>query len=116
LLSKVLRETPSGSTHWSVRAAAEETGISKSSVARYFALVQKASSCPTIRSSSRSYFWDMTLSSDHCLRAKGVKPHIETHGIANLVIVRCVRQQDTSKFKGVAIIIAVPAVALTADR
>ncbi|WP_405124837.1 IS630 family transposase [Ralstonia pseudosolanacearum] len=38
LLSKVLRETPAGSTHWSVRAVAEETGISKSSVARYFAL------------------------------------------------------------------------------
>jgi transposase len=38
LLSKVLREAPPGSTHWSVRAAAEETGISKSSVARYFTL------------------------------------------------------------------------------
>jgi transposase len=38
LLSKVLHETPAGSTHWSVRAAAEHTGISKSSVARYFAL------------------------------------------------------------------------------
>lgn len=38
LLSKVLHEKPPGSTHWSVRAAAQETGISKSSVARYFAL------------------------------------------------------------------------------
>jgi transposase len=38
LLSKVLHEKPPGSTHWSVRAAARETGISKSSVARYFAL------------------------------------------------------------------------------
>jgi len=38
LLSKVLHDTPRGSTHWSVRAAAEDTGISKSSVARYFAL------------------------------------------------------------------------------
>jgi transposase len=38
LLSKVLHEKPVGSTHWSVRTAAEETGVSKSSVARYFAL------------------------------------------------------------------------------
>jgi hypothetical protein len=37
LLSKVLHEPPAGSTHWSVRAAADETGISKSPVARYFA-------------------------------------------------------------------------------
>ncbi|MDE4920263.1 helix-turn-helix domain-containing protein [Cupriavidus metallidurans] len=45
LLSKVLHEKPRGSTHWSVRSAAEETGISKISVARYFALfgVQRAS-------------------------------------------------------------------------
>lgn len=38
LLSKVLHGKPRGSTHWSVRSAAEDTGISKSSVARYFAL------------------------------------------------------------------------------
>jgi transposase len=38
LLSKVLHEKPPGSTHRSVRAAAQETGISKSSVARHFAL------------------------------------------------------------------------------
>ncbi|MBB3011373.1 IS630 family transposase [Cupriavidus alkaliphilus] len=38
LLSKVLHEKPRGSTHWSVRTAAEDTGISKSSVARYFSL------------------------------------------------------------------------------
>lgn len=34
LLSKVLHEKPRGFTHWSVRTAAEDTGIS----ARYFAL------------------------------------------------------------------------------
>ncbi len=38
LLSKVLHGKPRGSTHWSVRTAAQDTGISKSSVARYFAL------------------------------------------------------------------------------
>jgi transposase len=38
LLSKVSQDTPRGSTHWSARAAAEDSGISKSPVARYFAL------------------------------------------------------------------------------
>lgn len=38
LLAKVLHEKPDGSTHWSVRSAAAQTGISKSSVARYLSL------------------------------------------------------------------------------
>ena len=38
LLNKVLRTTPKGHSRWSVRAAAEETGVSKSQVQRYFAL------------------------------------------------------------------------------
>lgn len=38
LLSKVSQDTPRGSTHWSARTAAEDSGISKSPVARYFAL------------------------------------------------------------------------------
>jgi transposase len=38
LLKTVLQEKPSGATHWSVRSAAAQTGISKSTVARYFAL------------------------------------------------------------------------------
>lgn len=38
LLAKVLHEKPAGATHWSVRCAAAQTGISKSSVARYLSL------------------------------------------------------------------------------
>ncbi len=35
LLAKVLHEKPDGKTHWSVRSAAAQTGISKRSVSRY---------------------------------------------------------------------------------
>jgi transposase len=38
LLARVLHEKPDGATHWSVRSAAAQTGISKSSVARYLSL------------------------------------------------------------------------------
>lgn len=38
LMRKVLRSRPPHATHWSVRSAAKDTGISKSTVARYFAL------------------------------------------------------------------------------
>jgi len=39
LIQKTLHSTPKdGSTHWSVRSAAAETNISKSSVQRYFRL------------------------------------------------------------------------------
>src|SRR5882762_9558397 len=38
LLRKVLHSKPSAATHWSVRSVAAHTGISKSTVARYFAL------------------------------------------------------------------------------
>ena len=38
LLARVLHEKPDGATHWSVRSAATQTGISKSSVARYLSL------------------------------------------------------------------------------
>src|ERR1700687_3384300 len=38
LINKVLHSQPQASTHWSVRAVAAHTGISKSTVARYFAL------------------------------------------------------------------------------
>lgn len=38
LMRKVLHSRPSNATHWSVRSVAKETGISKSTVARYFAL------------------------------------------------------------------------------
>ena len=38
LLRTVLRTRPKGGTHWSVRAVAATTGISKSAVQRYFAL------------------------------------------------------------------------------
>jgi putative transposase len=38
LINRVLRSQPKNATHWSVRLVAEETGISKSTVARYFAL------------------------------------------------------------------------------
>jgi transposase len=38
MIQKVLRSTPRGATHWSVRLVAEETGISKSTVQRYFTL------------------------------------------------------------------------------
>ena len=38
LLNKVLKEKPRQATHWSVRLAAEETGISKSTVQRYLHL------------------------------------------------------------------------------
>ncbi|MCA8116988.1 hypothetical protein [Burkholderia cepacia] len=35
MLANVLHEKPDWATHWSVRSAAAQTGISKSSVARY---------------------------------------------------------------------------------
>ena len=35
LLATVLHEKPGGATHWSVRSAAAQTGISKRSMARY---------------------------------------------------------------------------------
>src|SRR5277367_6506292 len=38
LINRVLRSRPQNATHWSVRSVAEESGISKSTVARYFAL------------------------------------------------------------------------------
>lgn len=38
LMRKVLHSRPPNATHWSVRSAAQETGIPKSTVARYFAL------------------------------------------------------------------------------
>ncbi len=38
LMRKVLHGRPPNATHWSVRSVAQDTGISKSTVARYFAL------------------------------------------------------------------------------
>jgi len=38
MIQKVLHSTPKGATHWSVRLVAKETGISKSTVQRYFNL------------------------------------------------------------------------------
>ncbi len=38
LINRVLSGQPENATHWSVRAVAEETGVFKSTVARYFAL------------------------------------------------------------------------------
>jgi putative transposase len=38
LMRKVLHSRPPNATHWSVRRVAQDTGISKSTVARYFAL------------------------------------------------------------------------------
>jgi len=38
LMTKVLHSRPPSATHWSVRSMAQATGISKSTVARYFAL------------------------------------------------------------------------------
>jgi putative transposase len=38
LMRKVLHSRPPNATHWSVRSVAAHTGISKSTVARYFAL------------------------------------------------------------------------------
>ena len=38
LMRKVLHSRPPNATHWSVRGVARETGISKSTVARYFTL------------------------------------------------------------------------------
>jgi transposase len=38
LLNKVLAQRPPAATHWSLRCAAQQTGIAKSTVARYFAL------------------------------------------------------------------------------
>jgi putative transposase len=38
LVNKVIEDTPQGSTHWSVRRVAEESGVSKSQVQRYFSL------------------------------------------------------------------------------
>src|SRR6516164_3519049 len=38
LINRVLRSKPDNATHWSVRSAAEASGIAKSTVSRYFAL------------------------------------------------------------------------------
>ncbi|MGI8496175.1 MAG: hypothetical protein ACR2OG_01125, partial [Gemmatimonadaceae bacterium] len=45
LLRTVLRTTPKDATHWSVRGIADKTGISKSTVQRYFALFADTSIC-----------------------------------------------------------------------
>jgi hypothetical protein len=37
MMRKVLHSRPANATHWSVRGVAAHTGISKSTVARYFA-------------------------------------------------------------------------------
>jgi putative transposase len=37
-MRKVLHSRPRNATHWSVRSVAKDTGISKSTVARYLAL------------------------------------------------------------------------------
>jgi AraC-like DNA-binding protein len=39
LINCALRSRPKSATHWSVRSLAAESGVSKSTVARYFALV-----------------------------------------------------------------------------
>jgi transposase len=38
MINRVLKTKPKAATHWSVRLVAEDTGISKSTVARYFSL------------------------------------------------------------------------------
>ena len=40
LIKRVLHSKPAAATHWTVRAVAGETAISKSTVARYFALLR----------------------------------------------------------------------------
>ena len=57
LINRVLHTKPKGATHWSVRAGAEETGISKSTVAATSRcsdsnrIAARASNSPPIRSS-----------------------------------------------------------------
>ncbi len=57
LIYRVLHSKPKGATHWSVRLVAEETGISKSTVGRFFKLFRsnrtapRASNSPLTRSS-----------------------------------------------------------------
>lgn len=55
LIKTTLHTKPAnGSTHWSVRTVAAETGISKTSSLACSRIAARVSSCPTIRSSSRS--------------------------------------------------------------
>ena len=58
LMTKTLARKPKAATHWSVRAAAKETGIAKSTVHRLFQLfglhLTAPASFPPIPSSSRS--------------------------------------------------------------
>ena len=59
LMHRALSTRPKEGTHWSVRRFAKASGVSKSVVQRYFALLgiqphrSKSSSCPTMPSSSR---------------------------------------------------------------
>ena len=71
LLAKVLHEKPDGTTHWSVRSAAAQTGISKSSVARYLSLfgVQlKLSTDPVLRREGARYCRAVPEPTDQCAR------------------------------------------------
>jgi putative transposase len=68
LINRVLRSKPKNATHWSVRSVAEQTAISKSTVARYFTLFglqphrSKSFKPPPIRSSWKkcATWWDFT--------------------------------------------------------
>ncbi len=64
LINRVLHSQPKAATHWSVRSMADETGISKSTVARYFALfgfsriaLRASSFPPTLFLSRRCVTW-----------------------------------------------------------
>jgi len=66
MLRRVLHSKPPGATHWSVRSVAAHTGISKSTVARYFALFGpqphrtksfKLSTDPFFRREGARYRW-----------------------------------------------------------
>jgi homeodomain-containing protein len=48
LINRVLHSKPKNATHWSVRSVAEQSAISKSTVARYFALFGSRSSINSI--------------------------------------------------------------------
>jgi hypothetical protein len=79
LLVRVLHEKPDGATHWSVRSAAAQTAISKSSVARYLSLfgVQphrsknfKLSNDPYFVEKVRDIVGLLPESADQCSRAE----------------------------------------------
>ena len=88
LLARILHEKPDGATHWSVRSAAAQTGISKSSAARYLSLfgVQPHRS-KIFKLSNDPYFVEKVRD------IGGLYLSAPTNGLVHLGLACCTRRQ-----------------------